>query len=189
MRRNGILNFYNSRREYVVARSERSLSDYMLRCRRSFLYVGFYLAGATERDRVDSALSVLLERGCVVELILLDPTVSPDILRAVERYLAIPQGTLQQMLIHARDHFYGLRHSLSSIAQSRFTIKFHQEALSSSAMLIDEGEREGRMLVDNKIHQAGRDRSFGSEFLLNGRSTGLAEDLASSFKRIAATAF
>ena len=51
-------------------------------------------------------------------------------------------------------------------------------------MLLDEGESDGRMLVD-KIHQAGRDRSFGIEFVLNGDEKGLAEDFARSFKRIA----
>ena len=32
MRKNGISNFYNSRQEYVTARAERSLGEYMLRC-------------------------------------------------------------------------------------------------------------------------------------------------------------
>jgi hypothetical protein len=55
-------------------------------------------------------------------------------------------------------------------------------------MLLDEGEPDGRMLVDNKIHQAGRDRSFGIEFVLNGDERGLAEDFARSFRRIAEAA-
>jgi hypothetical protein len=36
MRKNGIVNFYNSRQEYVTSRTERSLGDYVLRCRRHF---------------------------------------------------------------------------------------------------------------------------------------------------------
>lgn len=188
MRENGILDFYNSRQEYVTARKERSLTEYMLRCERRFMYVGFYLAGATERDRIDSALSTLLERGCEIELVLLDPDAPRETIRAVERQLAVPSGTLEQLLRHAHDHFRNLRDRLSASAQDRFTIKLHREALSSSAMLLDEGEPEGRLLVDNKVHQAGRDRSFGIEFLLNRDTKGLAKDFASSFKRIAAAA-
>ena len=148
------------------------------------MYVGVYLAGATERDRIDSVLSTLLERGCEIELVLLDPDAPRETIRAVERHLAVPNGTLQQLLRHAHDHFRKLRSRLSVAAQNRFAIKLHQEALSSSAMLLDEGESDGRMLVD-KIHQAGRDRSFGIEFVLNGDEKGLAEDFARSFKRIA----
>jgi hypothetical protein len=188
MRKNGISNFYNNRQDYVTARPERSLGEYMLRCRRRFLYVGFYLAGATERDRIDSVLSTLLERGCEIELVLLDPDAPRETIREVERHLAVPNGTLQQLLRHAHDHFRKLRSRLSVAAQNRFAIKLHQEALSSSAMLLDEGEPDGRMLVDNKIHQAGRDRSFGIEFVLNGDEKGLAEDFALSFKRIAEAA-
>jgi hypothetical protein len=113
---------------------------------------------------------------------LLDPNAPPETIRAVERYLAVPNGTLQQLLRHAHEHFRTLRSKLSVDAESRFAI------LSSSAMLLDEGESDGRMLVDNKIHQAGRDRSFGIEFLLNRDARGLAEDFATSFKRIAAAA-
>jgi hypothetical protein len=105
MRKNGISNFYNSRQEYVTARAERSLGEYMLKCRRRFLYVGFYLAGATERDRIDSVLSTLLERGCEIELVLFDPDAPRETIRAVERYLAVPDGTLEQLLRHAHDHF------------------------------------------------------------------------------------
>jgi hypothetical protein len=133
-------------------------------------------------------LSTLLDRGCKIELVLLDPNAPRETIRAVERFLAVPDNTLQQLLRYAYEHFHTLRNKLSVDAQSRFTIKLHQETLSSSAMLLDEGEPDGRMLVDNKIHQAGRDRSFGIEFLLNSDARGLAEDFATSFKRIAAAA-
>jgi hypothetical protein len=152
------------------------------------MYVGFYLAGATERDRIDAVITTLLERGCKIELVLLDPEAPQEIIRAVERQLALPDGTLHQLLRHAHNHFCKLRSELSVTAQNCFTIKLHQEALSSSAMLLDAGEPAGRMLVDNKIHQAGRDRSFGIEFRLNGEARGLAKDFAGSFKRIAAAA-
>ena len=113
MRKNGIINFYNSRQEYVTSRTERSSADNILRCRRQFTYVGFYLSGATERDRIDSVLSTLLDRGCRIELVLLDPNAPTETIRAVERYLAVPDGALPQLLRHAREHFHTLRSKLS----------------------------------------------------------------------------
>lgn len=188
MNRNYIYNFYNSRAEYVTARKERTLPEYMRRAKRRFVYVGFYLAGATERDRIDGAITEMLERGCEIEIAMLDPDAMPEIIKAVEQHLAIADGTLAQVLRHAHDHFLTLKTGLSTAAASRFAIKLHTVPLVSSAMLIDEGEPDGRLLVDNKIHGAGRDRSFGIEFRLNQGASGLAMDFAHSFKRIAATA-
>ena len=188
MNKNDIINFYNSRAEYVTSRRERTLPDYMQRAKRRFVYVGFYLAGATERDRIDGAITEMLDRGCEIEIAMLDPNAAPGIIHAVEQHLAIANGTLAQVLRHAHDHFLTLRQGLSTAAANRFVIKLHNVPLVSSAMLIDEGEADGRLLVDNKIHGAGRDRSFGIEFRLNQEADGLAKDFAESFKRIAATA-
>lgn len=188
MNKNGIVNFYNSRAEYVTSRKERTLADYMLRTKRRFLYVGFYLAGATERDRIDHAITEILNRGCEVETVMLDPNAPTELIAAVELHLAIADGTLPQVLRHAHDHFVGLRSGLSTAASNRLKIALHGIPLVSSAMLIDEGEPDGRLLVDTKIHGAGRDRSFGIEFRLDNHTNGLARDFAQSFKRIAQTA-
>jgi hypothetical protein len=188
MHRSGIINFYNSRAEYVTSRKERNLADYMRRAKRRFVYVGFYLAGGTERDRLDDAITEMLERGCEIEIVLLDADAPADIIAAVEQHLAITDGTLRQVLHHAHDHFIALRNGLSTVSANRFKLAVHCVPLVSSAMLIDEGEPEGRLLVDNKIHGAGRDRSFGIEFRLDQQANGLAKDFAQSFKRIAQSA-
>ena len=188
MRRNGIVNFYNSRAEYMTSRKERNLADYMRRAKRRFVYVGFYLAGATERDRIDHAITELLNRDCDVEIAMLDPDAHPEIIAAVERHLAITVGTLRQVLRHAREHFESLRSGLSAAAADRFKLKLHSVPLASSAMLIDEGEPDGRLLIDSKIHGAGRDRSFGIEFRLDQHAGDLAKNFARSFMRIALTA-
>jgi hypothetical protein len=188
MNKNGVINFYNSRAEYFTSRPERTLPEYMARAKHRLLYVGFSLAGATERDRIDDAITDMLNRGCEVEIVMLDPDAPLGTIKAVEQHLAIADGTLGNVLRHARDHFLKLRNELSAAAASRFKIKVHAVPLVSSAMLIDEGETDGRLLVDNKIHGAGRDRSFGIEFRLDQNADGLARDFAQSFKRVAASA-
>lgn len=189
MNRNGIINFYNNREEYSTARREKNLNNYMLSAKKSFVYVGFYFSGATDRGRLDDAITQLLDRACKVEIILLDPDAPEETILTVERHLAIAHGTLRQILIHAHNHLQVLRSSLSIAAQNRFKIARHKEVLTCSAIMLDEGEPGGRMLVDNKIFMAGRDQSYGIEFRLNQECTGLCLDFSNSFKRISENSY
>jgi hypothetical protein len=188
MLRNGVVNFYCDRSEYRTARSEHTLADYMLRAMRTFTYVGFYLSSATDAARNDNALRELLARGCQVELVLLDERIDDEFLSMTERQLGIAAGTLRGRLEGAHRHFAEFAGCLSAEQRARFSVRRHSVQLASSAMFLDYGERDGRLLIDTKIHGAGREASYGIEFRTVARVSSLADAYAASFRRIAATA-
>jgi hypothetical protein len=185
MSKNGFINFYNSREEYYTARRQKTLEDYMLLAKKDFLYVGFYLSAATDTSRVDGALRVLLERGCRVELVLLDETLDDGLLNVMEKHLGIATATLKARLKHAHAHFAEFRASLSTEHRLRFIVRRHRNVITCSAMFLDWSDSEGKLLVDTKIAGAGRDKSFGMEFRKTVQATTLSSELASSFRRIA----
>jgi hypothetical protein len=187
MNKAGISNFFSSRQEFATLRRGRSISEYLLLAQKDFLYVGFYLSGATDRARVDTALRKLLQTGRRVELVLLAEDTDEAILIPVEQFLAIATGTLQGVLAHAFAHFKAFAATLSTDDRARFSLRRHRALLASSAFLIDHGEPQGRMLIDTKIHGAGRDFSCAIEFT-GLFKPGLATEYAESFQRIAQTA-
>jgi hypothetical protein len=188
MRKDGFINFYCSRQEYYTARRERTLSDYIRKTKREFEYVGFYLAGATDRNRIDDALRDILRRGCIVKLVLLNPDADAQTIAIVERNLAIAANTLHGTLVHAFEHLNGFRNSLSAEDQSRFHLLRHSIPLTSSAMFVDFNEVGGRLLVDTKIYGAGRDSSYGMEFETPVEDSSLGGQLAASFRRVSESA-
>jgi hypothetical protein len=185
MRKAGVLNFFCNRQEYGTLRQGRSLSDYLLLAHREFIYVGFYLAGATDRARVDDALKALLRKGCRVELVLLDSDLQDELLHGTEDFLAIARGTLRGLLQHAISHFQQFAATLSADDRRRFIVRRHRAMLSSSAFLVDYDDPGGRVLVDTKIHGAGRDFAYAMEFTRAAAAPSLATEYANSFKRIA----
>ncbi|MGA9601316.1 MAG: hypothetical protein WBS22_13895 [Methylocystis sp.] len=185
MSKNGFVNFYNSRSEYYTSRRQVTWEKYVLTTNKEFIYVGFYLSAATDTSMVDGALKALLERGCRIELILLDDCLDQRLANIMENYLGIAAGTLIPRLRHAHDHFAKLRATLGADEQTRFIVRRHQNMITSSAMFLDWGEPEGKLLIDTKIAGAGRDKSFGMEFRNTGKEATLSLELAMSFRRIA----
>ena len=185
MKRGGVTNFFCTRQEFTTLRHGRTISEYLLLARKELIYVGFYLSGGTDRAKVDDVLSTLLQRGCRIELVLLDPDLEDNLLRCVESFLGIATGTLRVTLQHAIGHFRSFAADLSTQDRQRFTVRVHREILSSSAFLIDYDDADGRVLVDTKIHGAGRDFSYAIEFARCPPAPSLASEYAKSFKKIA----
>jgi hypothetical protein len=158
MRKDGFINFYCSRQEYYTARRERTLSDYIRKTKREFEYVGFYLAGATDRNRIDDALRDILRRGCIVKLVLLNPDADAQTIAIVERNLAIAANTLHGTLVHAFEHLNGFRNSLSAEDQSRVEIMRHSKPHKNSGKFVVLNKVGGRRLFDPKKNGAGRRR-------------------------------
>lgn len=185
MVRHGFINFYNNREEYYSARSTKALDSYILSAKKNFAYVGFYLSAGTDTSRVDGAFRTLLERGCTIELVLLDPTMDDQLLAIIEKHIGIAGETLKARLLHAHAHFAAFSASLSADQRARFSVRQHRNVITSSAMFLDWGEPEGRLLVDTKIGGAGRDKSFGMEFRKTDSDNTLSSEWALSFRRIA----
>jgi hypothetical protein len=184
MHRSGVINFYTSRHEYHTARRE-TLEDYIGSAKKEFLYVGFYLAGATDTSRLDESFRRILDRGCKVTLVLLSDNLDAPIREFLEEHLAIAADTLVPRIQHAHEHFADFATTLSAPSRALFTVKRHQVPLSSSAMFIDFDEKGGRLLVDCKAYGEGRDNSFGLEVKPQDGSSSLSAVLARSFRRIA----
>lgn len=149
--------------------------------KKELLYVGFYLSSGTDESRMDKALLDLVHRGCKVQLVLLDGTLDNGLLEILEQHIGIATNTLAGRLNNAYWHFQDLKAKMSIDGQQRFILKRHSAIITSSVFFVDWGEKNGRLLIDSKIPGAGREKSFGMEFIGNPVDGTLAMEWAQSF--------
>ena len=181
--RNGISNIYFDRSEYISKRS-RSVEQFIASATRNFEYVGIYFSVATDQSRVDDSIKALIAKGCRVRLVLLDDQSSNETLQYLEQAFALAPASLRQRAIHARDHFIAIREALAPGERPLLERRLHQLPLLVSAFKIDAGERKSALLIDNKWYGAGREKSFGLEFLGAMKEGTLFETISKSFARI-----
>lgn len=185
--RNGISNIYFDRSEYISKRS-RSVEQFMASATRNFEYVGIYFSVATDQSRVDDTIKGLIGKGCRVRLVLLDDQSSNETFQYLEQAFGLAPESLKQRVIHARDHFIALREELAPGARPLLELRLHQLPLLVSAFMIDIGERKSALLIDSKWYGAGREKSFGLEFIGAVKEGTLFETASKSFTRISGLA-
>jgi hypothetical protein len=77
-----------------------------------------------------------------------------------------------------------IREALAPGERPLLELRLHQLPLLVSAFKIDAGERKSALLIDNKWYGAGREKSFGLEFLGAMKEGTLFETISKSFARI-----
>jgi hypothetical protein len=188
LRESGVLGFYPSRAAYVRNRRQHTIGEYVETARHELLYVGFWLAGGTEIENVTASFRRLLEQGCRIELVLLDPAMDKDLASAVAEYLGLTPISFQQRLDAAWQQFARFRASLPSDQAALLTLLAHSQLLTSSAFVFDVRTAEAKTLVDFKLFRVGREGSFGIELRPTASENGLYERTTKSFVAIRATA-
>jgi hypothetical protein len=181
--RNGVSNIYFDRSEYISKRS-RSVEQFIASATRDLEYVGIYFSVATDQSRVDDTIKSLIRKGCRVKLVLLDDQSSDETFQYLERAFALAPESLKQRVSHARDHFIAFREELAPGERPLLELRLHQLPLLDSAFMIDIGEQKSALLIDRKWFGAGREKSFGLEFIGTVKEGTLFETVSKSFARI-----
>jgi len=181
--RNGVSNIYFDRSEYISKRSK-TVEQFIASATRHFEYVGIYFSVATDQSRVDDTIKSLIKKACRVRLVLLDEQSSDETFRYLEQAFALAPESLKQRVNHARDHFIALRNELAPGERHLLELRVHKFPLMDSAFMIDLGEPKGALLIDHKWYGAGREKSFGLEFIGPERKGTLFETVSKSFGKI-----
>lgn len=188
MAKAGVSNFFSERTDYARHQQYRTVSEYMLSASAEYVYVGFWLAHGTEVANIQRAIRAMLESGRRVELVFLDSNVDDVVLDRTAQYLALSSANLTARLRSAWDDMENFERTLSVEQRRRFRLLAHQQILTSSAQIVDQGHPGTRVLLDVKLFGVGREGSFGLEVQPSRAGGDLYDRIVRSFNEIKASA-
>jgi hypothetical protein len=188
MSRAGITNVFASRDEYVRRPGAPTVAQYMETAEASLVYVGFWLAQASEIEDLRRTLRALLDRRVRVSLVLLNAELDEAQAEKVAAVLALDVDRLRSRLRDAWTAITAFRAALPDDVRPRLTLRSHEEHLQASAFLFDRGRDSAKTLMDVKLYGIGRQGSLGLELrpTVSGGST-LYERVTDSFANIEET--
>lgn len=179
---NGIINFFATRADYIKYRQNGTVTKYIRTAERELIYVGLWLSHGIEMANIRETLESLLEHGCYVELIFLDPTVR--YIESLADFLALSTDSVVTRINQSIYQMTSLKDSLPENLKPRFVLKAHSKLTTSSAFLIDQDTEHARVLIDFKLYGLGREQSFGIEFQRVAAADSLYSRVVSSFMEI-----
>ena len=163
MNRAGIANVFASRDEYARNRRPSSVTDYMATAEHELVYVGFWLAQASEIEPLRQTLRLMLDSGVRVGLVLLDPDMNEAQLERVASVLGLSGAALRARLTTGWGDLLSFWGDLPDGVASRLALQRHCEHLQASAFIFDRGHRSAKALIDIKLYGLGRHESLGLE--------------------------
>lgn len=100
-----------------------------------------------------------------VEVVLLNPDNS-CLIKEMANFLKIDSIEIQQRIKNSLTKLCKIKNSLPDDLRMHFIIKVHDIPLNASAFLIDyDSKKEMRILVDYKIYNQEREKSYGIEYM------------------------
>ncbi|MFL1597299.1 hypothetical protein [Gordonia amicalis] len=188
LRRNGILNFFANRSEYVKHRKNGTIRDYLRTAEHSISYVGFWLAHGVEISNIGHELASLAKEGKFVEVVLLNP--KSELIPALSTYLNLPEPSVVKRINDALSHLQQARDSLPADHAHLFRLKLHSQLLTASAFLLDTNKPGAKVLVDFKLFGSDRDNTFGIEFQELDKTTpsSLSQRVTNAYRKISSSA-
>lgn len=176
----GIINFFPNRQAYIYHKDHGSQTQYISRCKNKLMYVGYWLAQGTEVGNIVSMLQRLILDRKDVELVLMNPY-NDALINNMADFLRTDYTEIQQRIKNSLEKLCTMKDSLPNEFKSYISIKLHDIPLNASAFLLDyENEQDLRILVDYKIYNRERERSYGIEF----KTGALSCTLCDSYKEI-----
>ena len=180
----GIINIFPNRQSYIHHKDHGSQTQYISRCNNKLMYVGYWLAQGTEVGDIINALQRLIFDKKNVELVLMNPY-NDVLLNDIADFLHTDYIEIQQRIKNSLEKLCKMKRSLPDEFKTYITIKMHDIPLNASAFLIDyDNEKDLRILVDYKIYNRERERSYGIEFITGNLSCTLCD----SYKEISKNA-
>lgn len=158
-----VCNVFLSRADYAKYRPQRTIAAYLNTAEHEVVYVGFWLAQGSEFESVYAAIESLVLRGRSVRLVLMSETARDSTWDATARYHAIDSAELKQRVTASWLKARQLRDKLQAVGIRGFSLARHDEFLSASAFLFDNGTNTAKMLVDIKFNGVPRSATIGLE--------------------------
>lgn len=178
----GIINVFASRKVYTQHKDHGTSNEYISKAENSLLYVGYWLAAATEIGEMSDTIIKLVDRQVNVTLVFLSPKDGEGI-SACSDFVNIESSQVKNRIETAITKMIDLKNTMPPEKQKLFTIKIHNVPLNTTAFIIDSNNSEKcRILLDYKSYKANREESYGIEFQ-NGNKT-ITKKVLESYIRI-----
>lgn len=158
----GVRNFFPSRESYSVDRSL-AFSDYLESAKYEFTYFGHWLAFSVEQHNILETLIQQVKRGVLVRLVLLDPTLPPDVLTTYSRYFGEDAPKLANEVADTWKRVKAAQLELGASEKSNFKLFAHSEFIPYSAFWFDPNHPCEHILIDTKLFGAPRRDAYGIE--------------------------
>jgi hypothetical protein len=181
LQRAGINNIIPSRSDYRLLKGGETISNYLSHVSHSLIYIGFWHAKGIEMSNIRDVFITLLERGCSIELVLLDREVDDATVITIAKYLAISPQSLRHRVGEAWHYVAALKKDVSVRHADRLVIKSHTNAVYASCFIIDHQHSAAKLLVDIKIFGIGRENGFGLELVKSQDGNNLYDRFLQSF--------
>ncbi len=180
----GIINIFPNRKFYIQHKDHGTETQYISKCENKLMYIGYWLAHGTEMGDVIETLKTLAYKKKDVEVILLNPDNS-TLIEEMADFLKIDSMEMKQRIKNSLAKLCKIKDELPNDTKSHFSIKLHDIPLNASAFLIDYDNRKRlRLLVDYKIYNQERERSYGIEF----KNGDITQNLCDSYRVISRNA-
>lgn len=176
----GIVNFFPARNYYIRHKDHGTESQYICKSKKKIMYIGYWLANGIETGDVIQTLKKMILEHKDVEVILINPDNS-GLIKEMADFLQLDFSEMHQRIESSLGKLLKMKNSLSDEFKTHFIIKLHDIPLNASAFMVDyDNKKELKILVDYKIYNQERVKSYGIEFV-DGET---AQALCESYREI-----
>ncbi len=163
----GIINIFPNRKAYVQHKDHGTESQYIsTRCTKKLIYVGHWLAHGTEMGEIIDTLERLIVEKKDVQVVLLNPK-NNNLVKEIADYMKINESEMKERIETSLSKLSNLKEELPAKLSKYFQIKIHNIPINASAFIIDHDNKKTRILIDYKIYNHERVKSYGIEFTDN----------------------
>ena len=158
----GVRNFFPSRESYSTDRSL-GFVDYIRSAKHELTYFGHWLAFTVEQHNTLEALVGQVKAGVHIRLVLLDETLSQDVLSTYARYFGEDEPKLRGEIAETWRRVRLAQRELGASEQRGFELRAHREFIPYSAFWFDPRHDGEHILIDMKLFASPRRDAYGLE--------------------------
>lgn len=160
----GIVNIFPDRKTYIQHKDHGKSYEYISRATHSVLYVGYWLATATEIGELTDTVKKLIDKQITVTLVFISPEDETS-LNICSNYIATKPNQISSRVKTAIKNLLEFKDALDADQRRYLILKTHTIPLSTTAFIIDHSKADDcRILLDYKMYQGNRESSYGIEF-------------------------
>lgn len=158
----GVSNFFPNRDSYHKYRDITFL-EYIASANHTLSYCGHWLAFTIDQHNTLDALCDLAKGKKHVQLTLLDPELSEEVLISYATYFNEDKDYLLNQIKNTWNKVETAKKNLDTQSQENFELRKHKEFISYSSFWFDKGHENQHILIDAKIFGISRRDSYGVE--------------------------
>lgn len=160
----GIINVFPSRDTYIQHKDHGKSMSYISKANHSVLYVGYWLATATEIGEVTKTIKKLVEKQISVTLVFISPNDKTS-LEICSKYINTTPVQISNRVKSVLENIIKFKSTLNPTESRYLILKVHNIPLSTTAFVIDHSkDTECKILLDYKVYNGSRESSYGIEY-------------------------